>query len=58
MKYDYKCTNISCLKRNETITIDKPMAEAGKSEYCQECKEPLLRIFGSPAVKTGDGYKS
>ena len=57
MKYDYKCTNIQCKKRNEVIEIDKPMSEAGKSEYCEECGESMQKIFGSPAVKTGDGYK-
>jgi predicted nucleic acid-binding Zn ribbon protein len=58
MKYEYKCVNIQCKKRNEIIVIDKPMSEASKSEYCEECKEPLQKVFGSPGVKTGDGYKS
>lgn len=58
MTYEYKCVNIQCKKRNEVITVNKPMSEAGESEYCEECKEALQKIFGSPAVKTGDGYKS
>jgi hypothetical protein len=58
MKYEFKCTNIQCKKRNEVLVIEKPMVEAGTSEYWQECKEPLQKIFGSPAVRTGDGYKS
>jgi len=58
MTYEYKCTNIQCTKRNEILRIDKPMNEAGESEYCEECKESLQKIYGSPAVRTGDGYKS
>ena len=58
MTYEYKCTNIQCSSRNEIKLICKPMAEAGSTEYCEECKEPMQKVFGSPAVKTGDGFKS
>jgi predicted nucleic acid-binding Zn ribbon protein len=57
-RYAYKCVNINCKLRNYEIIINKPMSEAGSSEYCQECGEPLQKIFGSPGVKTGDGYKA
>jgi predicted nucleic acid-binding Zn ribbon protein len=57
-KYEYKCTNIECNKRNEIIEITKPMSEATKTEYCEECKQELQKVFSSPGVKTGDGYKS
>jgi len=58
MTYEYRCTNIQCEKRNEVVVVYKPMAEAGTAEICESCKEPLQKIFGSPAVRTGDGYKS
>jgi predicted nucleic acid-binding Zn ribbon protein len=57
MVYDYKCVNIQCPNRNEHITIKKPMDKAGDTENCKVCGESLKRIFGSPSVKTGDGYK-
>jgi len=57
MKYDYKCNTIDCKNRNVIITIIKPMSEAGKEEFCEECKNPLQKVYNSPAVKTGDGYK-
>jgi len=56
-KYEYRCVNIKCNQRNKEIDIQKPMSEAGTSEYCKECGEPLQKIFGSPGVKTGDGFK-
>ena len=59
MKYTYRCVNIQCTKRNEEIDIEKPMSEAGRTEYCKECKEPLQKIFGSPGIKpAGDKYKA
>lgn len=38
--YDYKCN-----KCNKTETIDKPMKESSRKEYCKECGEELQRIF-------------
>jgi len=58
MTYEYKCTNIQCKKRNEVVVVYKPMDEACQPEMCEGCKESMQRVFGSPAVKTGDGYKS
>jgi len=58
MIYYYKCTNIKCQERNKEKAIDKPMAEASKKEYCSVCNESLGRIFGSPGIKTSDGFKS
>jgi len=34
------------------------MSQASETEYCKECKEPLQKVFSSPAVRTSDGYKS
>jgi len=58
MKYEYKCVNIQCIKRNEIIEINKPMSEAGKSEYCEECGESLQKIFGSPGLRTSGSDKN
>ena len=58
MIYDYQCVNIQCKKRNEIVQIKKPMEFAAASEYCKVCGETLKRMFGSPSIKTGDGYKS
>jgi len=59
VKYEFKCVNIQCKERNEIKVIDKPMSEAGETEYCKECKEPLQKIFGSPGIKpSGDRYKA
>ena len=57
MTYQYKCTNICCKERNIEKDITMPMSEAGETQYCEKCNESLQKIFGSPAVKTGDGYK-
>jgi len=57
MTYHYKCKNIQCKERNKEISINKPISEAGETEYCKECKEPLQRVFGSPGIKTSDGIK-
>jgi len=59
MTYNYKCNNISCIKRNEVIEIKKPMSEASCSEYCKECHEKLQRVYNPPGIKpAGDKYKS
>ena len=50
MTYQYTC--FTC---NETKTIEKPMAESSKKEYCEKCKSGLVRVFTSPTIKTGDG---
>ncbi len=57
MTYHFRCTNISCELRNEEIEIEMPMSESGKTQYCEKCKEPMRRVFGSPSIKTGDGVK-
>lgn len=58
MIYQFRCTNIQCTERNIEVDISMPMSEAGVTRYCEKCGESLQKIFGSPAVKTGDGYKS
>ena len=57
MTYEYKCTNIQCERRNEIVEVTKLMEFASASEYCPKCKEAMQKIFGSPAIKTKDGYK-
>ena len=49
---------VDCPNRNEIVTINKPMQDASKEEFCTECKNTLQRVFSSPGVRTGDGYKS
>lgn len=51
MRYDYECKECSTKE-----TIDKPMAESSREEYCKECGELLSRIY-SVGISTGDGYK-
>ena len=59
MVYEFKCVNIQCSERNHIIEINKPISEAGKSEYCKECGDALQKVFGSPGIKpAGDKYKS
>ena len=58
MRYCYKCTNIQCKDRNMEVIINLPMSEAGEPQKCPCCKEPLQKIFGSPGIKTSDGYKA
>ena len=58
MRYEFKCVNISCTKRNVIIEKDMPMNKSGESQYCEKCKESLQKIYGVSGIKTGDGYKS
>ena len=57
MKYLYKCENDSCSNLNKEITIDKPIADSSKEEYCTICKESLTRIYAISSIVTGDGVK-
>jgi len=56
--YDYKCTNEKCSKKDQEVTVSKPMAESGTEELCDECNKILQKIFGSPGISTSDGWKS
>ena len=58
MTYEFKCVNLKCPNRNITLELNLPMHDAGKPQFCTKCSEILQKIFSSPAVKTGDGYKS
>ncbi len=58
MIYSYKCTNKNCEKNQEEVAISKPMSESGTDEFCKECEEKMQKVFGSPGVKTSDGYKA
>ena len=52
MLYEYKCENC------EKITlVDKPMSEVSKLEFCDTCKQMMIRLFSNPRIKTGDGLK-
>lgn len=42
MRYDYKCE-----KCNIGVTIEKPMKEASKKEYCHKCRTELKRVFNA-----------
>lgn len=56
--YNYKCTNVACLKLEEAVSIQKPMSESSRKEECEECKQELSRIFSLGGHQTfGDGYK-
>jgi len=52
MKYEYECK-----KCNKKVSIDKPMSESSKKEYCPDCKEEMSRVF-SLGIKTSDGFKN
>lgn len=54
MKYEYRCG--SCKK---SLIVDKPVRDSSKTEFC-DCKvnEPLIRVYSSSGIKTGDGFKS
>lgn len=39
-RYDYKCDNC-----NRTVTINKPMKEAAKEEYCELCETKMKRVY-------------
>ena len=51
MRYLYKCPY--CLAE---VTIEKPMAESSKVEFCEICEGELKRVY-KVAVSTGDGFK-
>ncbi len=58
MIYEYKCVNLECSKRNKPLEINLPMAEASCTQYCEECKEALQKVFGIQGHSTfSDGYK-
>jgi len=58
MKYLYQCDNEKCKIFEKVVEIDKPISESSREEFCEECKEPLNRIFTASGIKTSDGYKS
>jgi hypothetical protein len=57
MRYLFKCESIDCENRNKELIIEKPMSESGTEEICQECKNPLTRIYGSAIKPAGDKNK-
>lgn len=52
MLYEYRCENC-----DKTILVSKPMNEVSKLEFCDTCKEMLIRLFSNPSIKTSDGLK-
>jgi len=56
--YDYKCTNEKCPKKDQEVTVSKPMGEASTEELCVACNKTLQKIYGSPGISTSDGWKS
>lgn len=52
MTYVYKCEH--CGKE---ITINKPMSESDRKEFCEICENELKRIYTAGSILTGDGFK-
>ena len=52
MIYEYKCENC-----DKTALVDKPMYEVSKLEFCDKCKQVMMRLFSNPRIKTSDGLK-
>ena len=52
--YDYKCDNDSTV-----ITVSRGMTEPEIVPYCDECNEPMVRLYNAPPVKfNGSGFYS
>jgi len=59
MIYKYKCVNKECVDYGVELTINKPMKDCNKKEYCELCRKELQRVFSLGGLRTfGDGYKS
>ena len=59
MIYDFKCVNLKCKERNKIKEKEVPMKDAGCTQYCEVCKEPLQKIYSVQGHGTfSDGYKS
>lgn len=52
MIYEYRCENC-----DKTVLVDKPMYEVSKLEFCETCKQVMMRLFSNPRIKTSDGLK-
>lgn len=52
MRYLYKCPH--CEKE---VTIEKPISESNRVEYCDICESELNRVWIAPTITTGDGLK-
>lgn len=56
--YAYKCVNKECKKHEEEVSVQKPMMESSREEFCEECGEKIDRVFTSYAMKpAGDKPK-
>jgi len=56
--YGYTCENTDCKNNKVKVTINKPMMESSRIEYCKVCGVELKRDYSSGAsIKTGDGVK-
>lgn len=50
--YEYKCE-----KCNTTTTINKPMSECSREEFCSKCKNKLSRVYSVGMTRyNGSGY--
>ena len=47
MRYKYECKNPECSANGEVVTIEKPMAECSRLEYCECCGEVIERTMDS-----------
>ncbi len=56
MTYMYNCKNSKCSV--DTVSVNKPMKDSSKDEYCDKCKILLTRNYNTGmSIKTGDGLK-
>lgn len=52
--YEYKCDTDS-----STIVISRGMTEEEILPYCDDCNEPMTRVYSAPPVKfNGGGFYS
>ena len=51
MIYQYRCE-----KCDKIVEVSKPMSESHTHEKC-ECGWGMSRIYSTPSIKTGDGFK-
>ena len=49
-RYPYRCEHCDV-----EVIVSKPMSEAPLNEDCPHCKKMMVRVYGSPSIKTADG---
>lgn len=56
MQYEYKCTNPSCLRYNQPLTITKPLSEYNTDEKCGFCEDKLKKLISKVDYINCDGF--